>query len=219
MKRAVLSLVLILFVFGSVVAIASINNVEFFLQSNLTQQTILLVENISTPLVIVESRPSQNYFSLIHDITHNLVYLTLAYITPMFCQHLPSLHYSLVLSNQMEFNVTLFINANKCLLSSNLITIEYMFKYDEEESGAIKSSMLGNSVVAILKTTLNVDELVLVNRTELFHLKKFLPKFYMLRLSQNASILFEDMLVNDEVIWLKVLCRNQSQHEIETLLK
>ena len=88
MKRAVLSLVLILFVFGSVVAVASINNVEFFLQSNLTQQTILLVENISTPLVIVESRPSQNYFSLNHDITHNLVYLTLAYITPMFCQHL-----------------------------------------------------------------------------------------------------------------------------------
>jgi hypothetical protein len=214
MKRVLLP-VLILFVFGSVAS--TMKNVEFFLSSmretNLTQSTtILLAENISSPLFIVESKPPQTYFSLNHDITHNLIYLTFTYITSTICLH--SSYYSLVLSNQMEFYVTI-VYTNECLFLPHLITIEYMFKY--EESGAIKSSMLGNSVVAILKT-LNVDELILVNRTELFHLKKFLPKFYMLRLSQNASVLFENM-VNDEIIWLKVLCRNQSQHEMETLLR
>ena len=79
--------------------------------------------------------------------------------------------------------------------SSNL-TIEYMFKYDER-CGALKSSMRVNSVLAIVKLVNSNDDdnlmLSIVNDTKsssLFHLKKFLPKFYMLRLSQNASDLF-----------------------------
>ena len=73
-----------------------------------------------------------------------------------------------------------------------------MFKYDER-CGALKSSMRVNSVLAIVKIVNSNDDgnliLSIVNDTKsssssLFHLKKFLPKFYMLRLSQNASDLF-----------------------------
>ena len=80
------------------------------------------------------------------------------------------------------------------------ISVEYMFKLSttsnnnsKSKYGLVKSSMLANSVAAIVKLSSSSQTLRLLDEENegeaalLFHVKEFVPKHYMIRLSRDAS--------------------------------
>ena len=173
-----------------------------------TKQTVFLFDMTSPHTVQLSSVPSDGaeLFNVFMD-EYNLVYLTfLNEAARLQCTRQYLLQISLTNSNGSthlsELGVQLNHAVKTCLpnLTGASLSIEYIFKVSANDStdtyGLLRDDMSTHGIVAIVKiANLNVTNAELVfqqqqtHQTKFFAIKKFLPNFYMIRLT-NESVDF-----------------------------
>ena len=163
--------------------------VDFFISAPLPQRALVLENASSTLISVLKYTPEDghDFFLLTHDLTQGRLYIQLAGNVSA----VQSRTYLLRLSNDLHVTVRLL---DFTFRQSN-ISVEYMFKLSSihDKYGLVKSSMLANSVVAIVKVASSSQTLRLLDEDTngnavLFHVKEFLPKHYMIRLSRDANL-------------------------------
>ena len=177
-----------LLLFNIKTVMSHVLNVDFHIRNGTTQSQTILLASMLTNSTLYELNDQTGFFKL-HS-KANRLYLEL----DLRQKRSIGKNYQLELVSPTKVtNLNVSIHQQQKVVANNF-SIEYMFKFkDEDETGLIKADMMANGVLAIIKLA---SDLTLHVTSEDFHVRKFLPKFYMLRLSRDASQLDSSRVIS-----------------------